>query len=212
MKFNKPTLITITAPTCSGKTFLIERLQSLGFNRIVGFTTRKQRASEVDGVDYYFITVEDAHRLDKEGKLAETASFRGNMYGVTHAEMAGKMDGEMAPVIILEPQGLKSYEKICVEQGWDIFKIYVTVPEATKLDRLNRRTAADLLDADNEDEILSIVKTHTSRVTSITGEERTWQTQNTWDAIIPGDDINKALSFIEQGIKCRNSPKGVLTT
>lgn len=205
MKFLKPTLVTITAPTCSGKTYLIEKLASLGFNRIVGFTTREPRQGEVEGKDYYFITMEKALQLGEEGKLAETASFRGNSYGVTHEEMEGKMSGEMTPVVILEPSGLQTYEKYCAQHGYGIFKVYVSVAEATKIQRLNQRTTEDLLQADNEDNIMKIVKTHSDRLLSITGDERLWPAKNSWDAIVPGDNINSAIESISQGIKWRNS-------
>lgn len=214
MIFNKPTLITITAPTCSGKTYLIEHLEKMGLNRIVGFTTRAPRAGEIDGVSYHFISKAEATKLEKDGKLAETAEFRGNTYGVTHAEMEGKIDGEFPPVIILEPQGLKSYEKYCVEKGWDIFKVFVTVPEKTKIARLVERTAEDTKQAfenhlhnDGEltKQLAKIISSHSDRLMSITGEERLWQTLNTWDAIVPGDDIEKAIQMISNGIVWRNS-------
>lgn len=227
MIFNKPTLVTITAPTCSGKTYLIEHLEKLGMNRIVGFTTREKRNGEVDGVHYYFISNDEAQQLEADGKLAETATFRGNRYGVTHEEMQGKIDGEFPPVIILEPHGLNSYEKICRDNNWDIFKIYVTVPEALKIKRLNERTADDIRAAikkfnyDNIDcfgvmvghdrfvtiepsVIDKLVEMHTSRLLSITGEERLWKSQNTWDAVVPGDDLDKAVHFIEHGVRVRN--------
>lgn len=235
MKFNKPTLITITAPTCSGKNYLLEHLLDQGFTKIVGTTTREPREGEINGLDYHFISRERSIEIEATGEFAEVVEFRGNRYGVTKFEMEEKLAGDKSPVIILEIEGLAQYEKLCQENGWDIFKVFITVPEALKLKRLNKRTADDIAGAirafNNKhldhfgvtvyhDRFTSvdpaiidkIIETHTSRVLSITGDERLWATRNTWDAIVPGDDINKALSFIEQGIKCRNSPKGVVTT
>ncbi|WP_407305881.1 hypothetical protein [Acinetobacter sp.] len=216
MNFTKPTLVTITAPTCSGKSYLIERLAVQGFNRIVGFTTRDPRPGEIDGYDYYFLTLEEVERLEREDLLAETVTFRGNRYGVTHAEMEKRVNGNMPPVIILEPQGLASYEKYCKTKGWDIFKIFVSTTEQTRIKRLNERTAADVLEAATSGNIFNklslarIMSTHSDRLLSITGDERLWITVNTWDAVVPGDDIGKALSFIEEGIKWRNSLKATL--
>ena len=213
MQFTKPTLVTITAPTCSGKTYLIEHLAKLGFNRIVGFTTRAPRPGEVAGYDYYFVSRAEAEEWEREGLLAETAEFRGNRYGVTHAEMEGKLHGKFPPVVILEPSGLKSYEKYCIDHGYDIFKIYVTTQESLKIKRLNDRTVEDLenvaknvkYNPDGRSEaIAKIIKTHTDRLLSITGEERTWQAMQVWDAVVPGDDVTKAINYIEQGIKWRN--------
>ena len=219
MKFNKPTLVTLTAPTCSGKTYLIEHLERLGMNRIVGFTTRAPRAGEVHGRDYYFISKEEAARLEADGLLAETAEFRGNRYGVTHEEMEAKVArSDMPPVVILEPQGLESYIKYCRDKGWDIFKVFVSVQEQVRIDRLNERTSSDLkaLECQTLVELHAsmdkVVKSHSDRLLSITGDERHWQTRQRWEAIVPGDDITKAINYIEQGIKCRNSRNDRATT
>jgi guanylate kinase len=221
MVFNKPTLITITAPTCSGKTYLVEHLEKLGMNRIVGFTTRAPRAGEVHGVDYYFITHEEADNLEAAGLLAETAEFRGNRYGVTHDEMENKVSrSNMPPVIILEPQGLESYIDYCLDKGWDIFKVFVTVTEKVRIDRLNARTAQDiklavanglLSNTTGAQSAISLIETHTGRLMSITGDERTWLAKHRWDAIVPGDNIIKAISMIEQGVKCRNTKNAAVT-
>lgn len=214
MIFEKPTLITITAPTCSGKTYLIERLEALGLNRIVGFTTRAPRAGEVHGRDYYFISHEEADRLESEGLLAETAEFRGNRYGVTHDEMENKVNrSNMPPVVILEPQGLESYIKYCRDKDWGIFKVFVTVQEKVRIDRLNARTAHDIdlsimkaFDASKvHEEVRKIIETHSNRLMSITGDERTWMAKQVWEAVVPGDDVNKAISMIQEGIKWQNS-------
>lgn len=218
MNFTRPTLITITAPTCSGKTYLLEHLEKLGFNRIVGFTTRDPRPAEKHGVDYYFITREEAIQWDKDGLLAESAEFRGHYYGVTNDEMENKINRtNAAPVVILEPTGVESYETYCALNGFDMFKVFVTTSEKTKIQRLNLRTAEDMraatmqstfeyLDKIGQKSVfVKIIATHTDRLLSITSDERSWLTKNTWDAIVPGDDINKALEMIELGIKWRNT-------
>lgn len=211
MKFDKPTLITITAPTCSGKTYLLEKLIELGFSRIISTTTRAPREDEVEGVDYYFITMEQSLKLEAAGVFAELIDFCGTRYGVTEAEMSEKMSNELAPIVILEPQGLKVYEKYCLDNDWDIFKIYISTPENVRLNRLVKRTVTDIcghldfnthLDVFNK--IEKIIKTHTDRLLSITCDERLWQTLNSWNAIVSGEDVDLALFYIEQGIKWRN--------
>lgn len=44
-------------------------------------TTRKPRAGEVDGVDYFFKTKEEFEELIRQEKLLEYAEFVGNYYG-----------------------------------------------------------------------------------------------------------------------------------
>ena len=239
MKFNRPTLITFTAPTCSGKSYILDHLskedptttmfmreKKPGWKfvptlaKIVSTTTRKPREGEVDGVDYFFISMDESLRLEREGLFAELVDFRGVRYGVTEAEMEKKMHGDIPPAVVLEPNGLKQYEALCAKHGWDIFKIYVHTIESLRIKRLSERTSIDIRNALDDlyrssetglmrqilalEQVEKQVAIHTDRMLSILGEERRWQSMNSWDAIIPGDDFHKAIRDIETGIQWRN--------
>ena len=212
LKFDKPTLITITAPTCSGKNFLRDTLEHrLGFNRIVSTTTRTMRSGELEGLDYYFIDQEKSLRMERLGVFAELVEFRGARYGVSKFEMGRKMDnsqGSSSPTVILEPKGLELYRAICVHHGWDIFTIYVHTVESLRLERLLRRTIDDYTSMDGslapKEAKEQIIKTHIDRTISITGDERAWSNSCIWNAIVPGDNIEKAIKMIELGIANRN--------
>lgn len=212
LKFNKPTLITITAPTCSGKNFLMEALQTeLNFNRIVSTTTREKRDGEVEGVDYYFISDLESRLREREAKFAELVTFRGTRYGVTHDEMNDKMSGPNPPMVILEPNGVEIYEAMCIANGWDIFKIYIHAVESLRLERLLYRTIRDYSSAETPDGRDRVLRTHIDRTISITGDERGWSNSNTWNAIVPGDNLKAALAMIEYGIAWRNKRNAELT-
>lgn len=204
-QFNRPTLVTLTGPTCSGKTYLRERAESrFGWNRIVSTTTRPMREGEVEGVDYYFISDEQSRDLEAGGQLAELVEFRGVRYGVTLKEMERKFaTAPFVATVILEPNGLVQYRKLCQEEGIDVFSIYVHVTEDELLNRLRWRAMGDekLRSPEN---IAGIRKAYDDRRASIKGEERRWLNTNIWDAIVPGNDVFKALDMIEQGIKWRN--------
>jgi len=45
---------------------------------------------------------------------------------------------------------------------------------------------------------------HTDRLLSITGEERRWMGSNTWDAIVSGEDVVKAIKDLETAVEWRN--------
>lgn len=254
MKFSQPTLITLTAPTASGKSFLLDALTPSSpavmkfvndvlrdpkqpkidppLSRIVSTTTRAKRAGEVDGHDYHFISVEESKRMEEAGEFAELIEFRGTRYGVTHVEMQNKINGEKPPVVVLEPKGLAIYEKMCHENGWGIFKVFVSTPEKVRLARLSRRTAADVhrahLNAIQDNQGLEfhdpmrwkiealeatekIIATHTDRVLSATGDERHWMQASNWDAIVSGEDKDKAIQTLKEGIEWRNKRLAQLT-
>ena len=240
MRFLKPTLITITAPTCSGKSFLLNYLTEQDsslfppreaiFTRIVSTTTRAPRLSEREGVDYNFISWQKSLEMEKNDEFAELINFRGTRYGVTKAEMQDKMGKQQAPVIIVEPEGVRIYEKFCRENGWQIFKVFVHTDESERIKRLNDRTAMDARNAfintmqqsDRPDSLLfkldtlsvmqKLINTHTDRLLSITDEERRWHSTSSWDAIVAGDNVEKAIQNIKQGIKWRNSQIASLNT
>lgn len=218
MKFDKPTLVTLTAPTCSGKSHLLRVLERNGFSRIVGTTTRPPRDGEVQGVDYDFLSDEQSSFLEGSGAFAELITFRGVRYGVTHKEMELKMTGEKPPVVILEPEGLKIYEQYCIEHGWEIFKIYVSTQESIRIDRLNQRTFGDALKVTSpsgvdKEAFSKIIKAHTDRLLSITGDERRWGNLNKWDVLVPGTmDEETTINYIEKAIKWRNSRNAQLNT
>lgn len=216
--FNRPTLVTITAPTCSGKSFLLEKLtkESDSFTKITSTTTRAQRVGEVEGVDYNFISRYESNLMEEHGEFAELIEFRGNRYGVTKKEMAAKMTSGKTPIIILEPKGLAIYEQLCRESGWGIYTIFISTVEQTRLERLNIRTEANIRRSvmrfgetsdwlgNSYNELQSIVEEHTSRVLSITGDERLWHGQRGWDITVSGDDANKAIDDIYRGIEWFN--------
>lgn len=204
----KPTLITLTAPTCAGKSIILSQLLKNGYQRIVSTTTRAQRVNEIEGEDYYFISESESLALEKAGAFAELVTFLGVRYGVTHQEMENKKTGKPS-VVILEPGGVAKYEKYCVENGWQIYKVFVEITESVRIERLNQRTASEISKCEPNDsifcnEIQSIVETHTKRLFSIITEERRWSSMNRWDAVVPGYDVEKAIEMIEFGLSKRN--------
>lgn len=229
-KFDRPTLVTLTAPTCSGKSHLLNALTAEGrFSRIVSTTTRAKRPGEVDGVDYHFIDTETSRKMEANGEFFELITFNGTRYGVTNDEMETKMTGDAAPIVILEPQGLEIYQQKCREHGWDTFSVYVHVTEKVQLDRLLRRSlqaswrSVDALNPapgrftqiffetgseETKKALASVIGEHQRRLLSITGDERRWLNMFTWDAIVPGDSVEKAAEMIGTGIKWRNRKNG----
>lgn len=214
LKFNRPTLVSLTAQTCGGKSYLLEALCSqFGFQRIVSTTDRAARAGEVEGVHYNFINTETSVAMAAEGKFAELVTFNGVRYGVTHDEMAKKMNGDAPPVVILEPNGVKIYEHYCHAHNWGMFKIFVWTSEDVRLERLAARTANDITnmirhhqDGDGlyigevYKDVKKLIQVNNKRLMAVLSEERTWNSANTWDLIVDGTDLASTMSIIEQQI------------
>ncbi len=221
MIFTTPTLITITAPTCAGKSFLMEELErKVGLTRLVSTTDRPPRHNERNGVDYFFISTTESQRLEQEELFAELVTYNGVRYGVTHQEMEGKMlNLDSPPMVILEPSGLEIYRKYCGSKGWSVFSIFVSTVESIRLERLVQRTTFDLIkviaeaeDVENADylkfikrHITSTVRANNNRLKAVIDQERLWHARESWDVIIDGTDVVKALKDFDLAIKSRNA-------
>lgn len=200
--FDKPTLITVTAPTCAGKNFLIQELEkSHGFSKIVSSTSRKPRPGEVHGKDYYFVSPETFNRRIAQNEFIEYNTYNGAAYGVTKTEFNAKTLVFSLPIMILDPNGVQAYKELCNSLRIDIFTIYVSTLESSRIERLVRRTVNNIVNGQDPD--LTIAD-HMKRYASIIGEERRWSNTNVWDAVVPGDNIEEAVRMIEQGITWRN--------
>jgi guanylate kinase len=79
----KPTVFIISAPSGSGKTTLANLLreQVPGLRFSVSYTTRKQRGSEQNGREYYFVSREEFQTMLAADEFLEHAEVHGNYYG-----------------------------------------------------------------------------------------------------------------------------------
>lgn len=82
-------LIVISAPSGAGKTSIaraiLERTPHTRFS--VSATTRAKRATEREGIDYYFLTREEFRRRVDAGEFAEWEEIYGDYYGSLCAEI-----------------------------------------------------------------------------------------------------------------------------
>ena len=86
----KGKLLIFSAPSGSGKSTLVQHLMkivpSLSFS--ISATSRKRRGAEVDGKDYYFLTVEDFKRKINNDEFVEWEEvYHNRYYGTLKSEV-----------------------------------------------------------------------------------------------------------------------------
>lgn len=197
----KPLLITLTGPSCNGKTTILRHLtEHFGLDTIVSTTTRDRRPGEVEGRDYYFISPAQSEALEQADKFAELVTFRGTRYGVTRQEMANKLSGEKLSTLILEPVGVGMYAELCKELGVLHFKVFVDAPLEQRVQRLRDRMFDDISkrvlalnpvsqferERDVPKAVAAAGKPHVDRLISTLTEEQTWRETHAWDLIVDG--------------------------
>lgn len=209
MIFSKPTIVTITAPTCAGKSYLLEELlKHEEFARLISTTDRAPRAGEVEGLHYYFIDTATSMQMEQDNKFVELVTYLGVRYGVTHEELQRCFACGKTPIVIVEPTGLDLYRKLSAATGVNLFSIYVHVNETTRIERLRSRSKHDLDEAymtgKSTDAANKIVKMFEQRLHAIQTVERQWISKHSWNVIVSGEDSRQATSDILQSAKLFN--------
>jgi guanylate kinase len=82
-------IYVISGPSGCGKSTLIRRvlaeLEGVCFS--VSHTTREKREVEVDGRDYYFVSLDEFQRMIRRNAFIESAVVHGSLYGTSKREL-----------------------------------------------------------------------------------------------------------------------------
>lgn len=99
--------IVVSGPSGVGKTTLchglMERDQRLAFS--VSATTRKARATEEHGRDYFFISRQEFEGMRGRGEFAEWAEVHNEFYGTPSKYLDGEMAKGMSVFLDIDVQG-----------------------------------------------------------------------------------------------------------
>lgn len=121
-KANK--LIILTAPSGAGKTsitrHLINKFPQLAFS--ISAATRQARGNEQDGIDYYFISVEEFQQKIKENAFVEWEMvYEGKYYGTLRSELERIWNEGKTPVLDIDVQGAIHVQLQYPENSLSIF-------------------------------------------------------------------------------------------
>jgi guanylate kinase len=136
-------LVIISAPSGAGKTTIVKHLLGCGLSLAfsISATTRAIRENEIDGRDYYFLTISQFREKIDKGELLEWQEvYRDHYYGTPRSELdriwAGgkhvlfdvdvmgginlkKIFGNMAISIFIMPPSVKDLENRLLARGTD---------------------------------------------------------------------------------------------
>jgi guanylate kinase len=136
-------LVIVSSPSGAGKTTLTRRLLKefegqLEFS--VSYTTRPMRPGEVNGRDYWFVTVEEFERMVERGEFAEHAFVFNNRYGTAQAPIDAALAGGRDVIFDVDWQGGKA-----LSGRWpdDSLKVFILPPSIEALELRLRQRATD---------------------------------------------------------------------
>ena len=106
--------VVFCGPSGSGKSTLLKRLMAEypnAFAFSVSHTTRKPRAGEENGREYYFVTRDEMLVSIKNGEFLEHAEFSGNMYGTSKKAVETVLSSGRICALDIDIQGVRNLKK-----------------------------------------------------------------------------------------------------
>jgi len=177
----KPFLIILSAPSGGGKTTILRAILQL-MNNIdysVSYTTRRPRGTEVNHVDYHFVSREEFERRIAAGDFLEHARFSDNLYGTSISFIQSRLDQGRHVIMDIEILGANQISNTQIPY----VKIFILPPS---LDVLKER----------------LIKRHTDSLTEI--EKRLNIARDEikhipeYDYLVINDDLELAVQSVRQ--------------
>ncbi len=133
-------MIVFTAPSGAGKTTVVQHLLKkfdfLGFS--ISATTRDKRPTETEGIDYYYLSVEDFKSKRRKRQFIEWEEvYEDQYYGTLRSEV-DRLWGEQKHIVFdIDVKGARSIKK---KYGDQCLAIFIAPPSISVLvDRLTNR-------------------------------------------------------------------------
>ncbi len=176
-------IIVITAPSGAGKTSITRHLlkyyPTLAFS--VSATTRKARANETHGKDYYFISLEEFKKKIVNDEFIEWEMvYEGNYYGTLKTEIERIWSEGKIPVLDIDVKGAIHVQR---EYPINTLSIFIEPPSVDVLrERLSSRGS------ETDDTLLTRVSKASYEITF----------KDHFDEVIVNDDLRKACKEAEE--------------
>ena len=178
-------LFIIAAPSGCGKTSLVEALIKKTKNLCVSVshTTRPPRPDEVNGINYYFVSINEFEEMIKNNAFVEHATVFDNHYGSSTKLIREKLDEGIDVILEIDWQGARQVK----ENMPNAISIFILPPSnEALLGRLKQRA---------QDDEMTINK-------RMSDAQNQMQHFNEFDYLVINDDFNTALNDLDL-IICR---------
>jgi guanylate kinase len=177
---NQGKLYIISAPSGAGKTSLVKQLRKeVEFVTVsVSHTTRAMRSGEVNGSDYFFVSVETFKTMIANQDFLEYAQVFDNFYGTSQQAVEDNLQNGTDVILEIDWQGAQQIRQMLPE-CWSIF----ILPPSIEV--LQQR-----LQGRGQDSEEIIARRMADAVTEMSHHDE-------FDYLIVNDDFNQALTELK---------------
>src|SRR4051812_9740787 len=179
-------LVIFSAPSGAGKTTIVHHLLSIIPNLVfsVSACSRARRKGEEDGVDYYFLTVEEFREKIEAGEFIEWEEvYKDHFYGTLKSEIDRIWSMHKNVIFDVDVEGGLNLKK---QFGDKALALFVMPPSIESLEqRLKMRET----------------ETSESIARRMAKAEKELQTAPRFDKILVNEDLEKAFAEAEEVVK-----------
>jgi len=183
-KGEKGMMFVLSSPSGTGKTTLAKKIagSNTNFSISISHTTRKPRPNEINGKDYYFVSMEEFEDLIKKNNFFEYANIFDNRYGTSKKPVMELLSRGKDVLFDIDWQGTKQLSK---NKDLSLVTFFILPPNRKILKErlLNRHK--------RQEEIVE------KRMNKFSEEVSHW---NEYNYVVVNDDLeecyNKILSII----------------
>jgi guanylate kinase len=173
-------ILVLSGPSGAGKSSLIKRVSEvIGAHYFsISTTTRTIREGEKDGVDYYFVSIEEFEKDIEAEQFLEYALVHGNYYGTSVKPVKEALKAGKLVVFDIDVQGNMSVKN---RFGDITTSVFITTPSLKELEHRLR-----LRGTDSEEIIqnrMQMAKREVQRISE-------------YEFFIVNDDLEKAAKFL----------------
>lgn len=173
--------VVISGPSGVGKSTLMKHLleKAPNFRLCISHTTREQRAGEVNGREYFFVSRAEFEEMIAQNEFFEYEEYNHNLYGTSTREM---YLGKKVPLIDWERKGVLAARK----NNFNARFVFVWCPRAEVERRLRNRAGKDVLCEAEETDIQA-------RLLEYEKDMQVWES-GAYDVMVVNNDIKDAVS------------------
>jgi guanylate kinase len=162
-------IITLTGPTCAGKSTLERVLQQMGCGRAISHTTRAPRAGEVDGEHYHFVTEEQFQVAASTGAFVEQVELGALRYGMSRDAIRAAQTVAKHTAIVVDPHGAAQIRSFARLEGIAVAPVWIDCSLKEQAKRFIARLAGDMLIGKDA------IGPYTERLQLMLGDEVRWR-------------------------------------
>lgn len=142
-------MYVMSSPSGAGKTTITRSLLNNNDDLVISIsaTTRKRRAGEVNGQDYYFVEPDEFGKMIDSGEMLEHAKVFDNYYGTPKAPVEKALSDGKDVIFDIDWQGTQQLSEMARE---DLVTVFILPPTRSELEKRLRNRSRDTLESETD--------------------------------------------------------------